>query len=141
MKFFEFIPLSSSLMENSVSHDDVPNIPVPSHLLYSLYSILQILLPKNVGPSIAYLLQEIIAATSAMFFLLTFLPSHLYSKMANTQHAYERDPCLQLLSISSHSPNYISGLVSPYIVPVNPLLAHDTYISLPKLYEHLTCLL
>jgi hypothetical protein len=128
-------------MGNWASPGDAPNIPAPSPLLCFLYSIPQILLPRNAFPSIVSPLQEILAATISMFSLLVSLPSHLYSRKENTQCAYAHDPCLLLPSIFLHSPNCISVSANPCIVPVCPLVKHDIDISLPKPNEHSNYLL
>ena len=141
MKFFEFIPLSSSLKEYSVYLDDAPNIPVPFRPLYSQYSILQSRLPKSVSPNSASLLLEILVATFSMFALLVFLPNHLYSKRVNTQRACARDLYLPLLSIFSHSLNCISELPNPCNESVDPPSKHDNDILSPIRYAHLTYLL
>jgi len=141
MKFFKSILLSSFPLENLVFPGDAPDIPVPSHQLYFPYSRHQSLLPRNDVPNIASLFLEILAVATLMSDLLASLPSRLCSMTVNIPHACVHDLYLRLPSISLHSLNHISELANPDNEPEDRPLKYGNDISLPKLYEHLTCLL
>jgi len=136
MKFFNSL-ISSYPFEYSVYPDDVQDIPVPSHLLYFLYSIPHNQLPRNVYPNTVCLVKEILAEEVVMSYPSTFLPNHSHLLMEDTQHVHERDPYLQHPLVSEHSQHYKSGQLNPYIVPEHLPLIHDNDTSSPILYGHL----
>lgn len=91
MKFFNF-PISSCPFEYSVYHDDVQDIPEPSHLLYYQYSIPHSQLPKNVDPNTVYPVMEILAEVIVRFYPSISLPGRSRLWMADTQYGHEHDP-------------------------------------------------
>ena len=139
MKFLYLIILLISSLTNSywAYLCGVPNILVQSHLLYFQYSMLHNQLPKNVVPNIAFSTQETPFECGEMFDLSASLQKNLHLLKLDIQHVYEHDLYLQPLSKSSHSQNYKFVLLNPCIVFEYLRLIHDTYISLPILYEHL----
>jgi hypothetical protein len=137
MKFFNSL-ISSYPFEHSVYLDDVQGIPVPSHLLYCLYSKPHIQLPRNVDPNTASQGKEILAEEVVMSFPSTSLQDHSHLWMEDTQYAYEHDPYLQLPLVSEHSQHYKFVQPNHDILPEHHPLIHDNDTSLPTLYEHLT---
>ena len=149
MKFFTFIPVSSSFHYHWGNHCDAPSIPEPSYLKYFLYSILHSLSPKNVVPNIASLISEILFAIAEMSSLLIALPGYLYSTMEDTLHGYVHDPYSPPLLRCEHSHYYIPESPNPECVPGCPLTIQDNDILSPKLcglsnyshYEYPSCIL
>ena len=135
MKFFNFL-ISSYSFVHSVYLDDVLDIPEPSHLLYSLYSIPHNQLPRNDGPNNVYPVMEILAEEVLMSFPLISLPNHLYLGMEDIQHAGEHDPYLPRPLVSEHSLHYRFGQPNPCILSAHRPLIHDSDTSLPILGGH-----
>jgi len=113
MKSFKNIPFSNSLLENSVSPVDAPNILALFLLLYSQYSIHHTLLPRNADPNNASLSQEILVVVTLMFGNFTALPMRLYSMMVNILYVCVYDLYSPIPSISSLLLNYISVSTNP----------------------------
>jgi hypothetical protein len=68
------------------------------------------------------------------------LPKYLYSKMLDTQRAYEYDPCSQLLSKYVHFLNYISEPTNHDNGVEYLLVKQDNDILLPILNDNLNYL-
>ena len=137
MKFFNFL-ISSYQFEHSAYLDDVPGIPVPSHLLYFLYSKPHIQPPRNVDPNTAFQVKEILAEEVVMSSPSTSLQDHSHLWMEDIQYAYVHDPYLQLPLVSEHSQHYRSVQPNHDIVPEHLPLIRDNDTLSPTLSEHLT---
>lgn len=135
MKFFKFILISSSLTQYWVYLDGAPSILVPSHLLYSPYSIHQSLQPRNADPNIVSSTQEIPVEDDEKYDLSISLPIYSYSKRENILHECERDLCSQHPLIYEHSLCYKFELSSHDNELEYHLLIHDNGTLSPKLYE------
>ena len=143
MKFISLhiILISSFLSLNWVYLCDVQDILEPSHQLSCLYSKHHNLLPKSASPSKLYPKKETPVEVFVMTDLSTSLLRYLYSKTADTQHAYERGLYLQHLSKSVHSQNYIFELVDLYNAFEHRLSKLNNDILLPKPNDNLNWLL
>ena len=137
MKFFDIIPLSNFQPVNSAYPYGVPDILVPFHRLYFLYSMLRTRWPRNVFPNTAFPIPGILSAALWMFSPLIALLSYLYSMMVDIRYAYGHDPYSQLPLESSHFHYYRSEQANRDTVSERPLLTHDNDISSPIRYEHL----
>jgi hypothetical protein len=136
MKFFNSL-ISSYPFEHSAYLDDAQDIPVPSRLLYFLYSKPHIQLPRNVDPNIAYQGTGILAVEVEKSYPSTSLQDHSRLWMEDTQCAYEHDPYSQRPSVSGHSQHYRFVQPNLDIVPEHRPLIHGNDTLLPTQYEHL----
>jgi len=137
MKFFNIIPLSNFRSEYLAYPYDVPSTLVPFHLLYYLYSMRRIRLPRKAFPNIASPIPEILAVALWMFYPLIALLNYLYLVMADIRDACAHDPYSPLLLVSSHSHYYRFEPANRDIVSEHPLLTHDNDTWSPILCEHL----
>ena len=124
MKFFNLILISSFLTQRWVYPDDALSTLVPSHRLYSLYSMRHSLLPRNVDPSTSSLMLEIPAAKVSKSFPSISSQARLCSTKGDILREYEHDLYSLLPSVSEHSLHCISELPNLYIVIEHLLSIH-----------------
>ena len=142
MKFFIIIILISSyLTAHSAYPDDAQGTLEPSRQLYCQYSILHILSPKSVAPSISSLAPGTPFEDGERFDLSISSLTRLCLTMEDILRAYEYDLYSQLLSVSEHFPNCKFGLSSRGTFAEYLLSEHGTYTWLPKQYGHSSDLL
>ena len=140
MKFFSLILISSFLSPNWACLYGVPDTPEPFHLLYSQYSKLHNLLPRNNDPNISCQVQETLAEEAGTSDLLVSLQEHLYLWTVDILYAYEYDPYLLLPLVFVHFPNHRFELTNLDTFAVNLLLEHDNDILSPKPGDNLNYL-
>ncbi len=122
-------------MVNWTYPDDAQDTPLPSHLLYFLYSKLHSQLPINVNPNTSYPKPGTLVAKGVIYIPLSSSPKNLYLTKEDIQHECEHDPRLQLPLKYGHSQHYISVSLSLGNELEHRLLENDSDTSLPRLYE------
>lgn len=139
MKFLNlFIILISSLpLLYWVYLDGAQDILEPFHLLYSRYSKLHSLWPKNAAPNTVSSILETPTEDDGTFCPLTFSPIHLYLWRGSILHECVHGLCSLRLLISSRFLNYIFELSNLYIASEYRLAKHGIDIWLSKLGAHL----